>query len=258
MVKHAGYKVDLVDCIAESTDWEEFRQILKDKNPRYIVMNAITSIISNDLYTSYLAKIMGAKSIAVGPHITQLPKETMEKFPSLDFGILGEAEITIKELIDACESGDDLSRVKGIVFRRGAEILVTEKRPFIENLDTLPIPLHELLPIKKYSLPYIGGNYTFVLSARGCPNKCTFCRQNIMWEGNVRLRSTKSIFEELKYLDSIGVKNIMFHSDTFTLDKEVVIGLCKKIVESGLKLRWCCNSRVDTVDSFLTYRKWQE
>ena len=117
VVKLAGYKVDLIDCIADNTDWEEFGEILKEKRPRYVVTNAITSIINNDLHTSYLAKTIGAKSITIGAHITHLPKETMERFPNLDFGILGEAEVTIRELIDTCESKGDLSVVKGIVFR---------------------------------------------------------------------------------------------------------------------------------------------
>ena len=248
VVKLAGFSVDLVDCIAEKMSWDKFKEVLKEKKPKYVVINAITSIISNDLYVSYLAKAQGAKSIVIGPHITSLPKETMEKYPSVDLGILGEAESTIKELIDACEAGSDLSKVKGIVFRKEGKAIVTEKRPFIENLDSLPIALHELLPIKKYRLPYIGNEYTFVLASRGCPFFCTFCRQPIMWERKVRSRSADSIFKELQYLDSIGVKNIMFHSDTFTIDRKIVIDLCKKIVDSGLKFKWCCNSRVDTID----------
>lgn len=69
-----------------------------------------------------------------------------------------------------------------------------------------------------------------------------------MWERKVRTRSAKNIFAELEYMDRLGIRNFMFHSDTFTIDRNVVIELCKLIVASGLKLRWCCNSRVDTVD----------
>lgn len=248
VMKKSGYSVDIIDCIAEKINWNQFKDILKREEPRYVVVNVITSIITNDLYATYLAKTIGAKTIAIGPHLTYLPKETLEKYPSLDFGIIGEAEITIKELIDCCEKRADLQKVKGVVFRCHEEITVTPEREFINNLDDLPFPLHELLPIKKYSLPFIGKAYTFVLSSRGCPYYCTFCRQPIMWQRQVRSRSAKNIFEELKYTKSLGINNFMFHSDTFTIDRDIVIKLCQLMIDAKLELRWCCNSRVDTID----------
>jgi len=127
-------------------------------------------------------------------------------------------------------------------------IIVNEERAFIEDLNSLPIPLHELLPVDKYKLPYIGKRYTFVLHSRGCPNACHFCRQTVMWKSQPRLRSPESIFEELKYLDKLGIHNIMFHADTFTQDRDNVIGICKQILENNLKVRWICNGRVDCVD----------
>lgn len=251
VMKREGYTVDIIDCIGEEMGWDEVKNILKGKKPRYVVVVAITSIITNDLYATYLAKTVGSKTIAVGSHITSLPVETLRRYPSLDYGIMGEPEVTINELVKSIDDGKDLSAVKGIVFRKGEDIYVTEKRPFIKDLDELPIPLHELLPISKYRLPYIGSNYTFVLASRGCPYSCTFCRQVIMWERVPRTRSAESILEELKYLDKIGVSNLVFHSDTFTLHRDIVMELCNLIVREGLRLRWCCNSRVDTVDEEL-------
>lgn len=249
VLKEKGYKVDIIDCIALNMDWTDLKSIMENTPPRFVVTNAITSIINNDLYTTYLGKYVGAYTIAVGPHITSLPKETLKRFPSLDFGIIGEAEVTIKELVTAVDNGDSLQNVEGIVFRESdGNLQLTAKRPFIDNLDELPIPLHELLPIYKYRLPYIGSNYTFVLSSRGCPFECTFCRQPIMWERKVRKRSAQSIFEELKYLNKLGINNIMFHSDTFTIDRQIVKELCDKIICQKLPIRWICNSRVDTVD----------
>jgi radical SAM superfamily enzyme YgiQ (UPF0313 family) len=181
MIKKEGYRVAIVDCIAENMDWRQFKKFLEQISPRYVVTNAITSIISNDLYTTYLGKFIGAKTIAVGPHITSMPKETMERFPTLDYGIMGEAEITIRDLIRSLDANVGLDWVQGIVWRNlYGQIQINPKRPLIENLDELPFPLHELLPISKYRLPYIGSNFTFVLASRGCPFFCTFCRQPIM------------------------------------------------------------------------------
>ena len=249
VLKEDGYTVDVVDCIALGMNWDTLKTLIKKHKPRYIVTNAITSIISNDLYTTYLGKFFDATTIAIGPHVTDLPKETLERFPSLDFAILGEAEETILDLIRTCELGADLSQVKGIAYRKGnREIGINEKRPFIEDLDELPFTLHELLPVSKHHLPYIGSNYTFVLTSRGCPFPCTFCRQPIMWERHVRKRSAKNIFKELKYLHDLNITNIIFHSDTFTIDRDIVLELCELITDAELPVRWMCNSRVDTVD----------
>jgi len=248
MVKNSGHSVDIIDCIADNINWAGCRKILEETKPDYIITNPISSIVTNDLYVTYLGKTIGSITIAVGPHVTALPKESLNEYPSLDFVVMGEAEITVCELINCLEKKGNLESVDGIAFRNGKEHVLTKKRKLISNLDDLPLPLHELLPIKKHRLPYIGKNYTFVLSSRGCPYLCTFCRQPIMWERLVRTRSAKSIFQELQYITKIGINNFMFHSDTFTIDRDVVIDLCKMVVDSKMKLRWCCNSRVDTMD----------
>lgn len=249
VLKQQGYSVDVIDCIALNTSWSELKTIMEKMSPRFVVTNAITSVISNDLTTTFLGKFLGAHTIAIGPHVTSLPLETMAAFPTLDFGILGEAELTIAELCRALDDGKPVRTVKGIVYRTPkGEVRLTPKRPFLENLDELPIPLHELLPTSKHTLPYIGTNYTFVLASRGCPYQCTFCRQPIMWERKVRKRSAESIFDELAHLQSMGVNNIMFHADTFTIDRKIVKDLCRMIIDARLPVRWICNSRVDTVD----------
>jgi len=195
------YSVGLIDCIAEQMDWTAFKSYLQARQPRYVVINIISSIITNDIYTAYLAKTINAIAIGLGPHVTELPKETLKRYPSLDYIIRNEAELTIRDLIDTLENKGDLAGVLGIAWRRGLDdFVVNPDRPFIENLDSLPIPAHDLLPIHKYRLPILGNDFTFVLANRGCPNRCTFCRQMIMWKYNVRLRSAESIFQELKYL----------------------------------------------------------
>mgnify|MGYP001593919417 CR=1 FL=1 len=248
VMKNEGFDVEIMDCIADKIYWDKFEKIIDKKKPDYILFNSISSTISNDMRTASIAKENGAKSIAVGSHVTALPKKSMEKFTDLDFVTMGEAEETLKELVMFVENKKDFAGVLGIAWRNGGGIVVNEKRPLIKNLDSLPIPLHELLPINKYNLPFIGSKFTFVMESRGCPFRCTFCRSPIAWNRVFRTRSSDSIFKELQYLKKIGVKNILFHSDTFTVNKNIVIELCKKIIDNNLKIRWMCNSRVDTVD----------
>jgi len=243
------YSVDLVNCIAEKMDWSGFRNYVKNKKPRYIVSNVISSIVTNDIKTGDIAHELNAKLIAIGPHVTALPLESLNTFQEIDYVIIGEAEESLRELIDAVESGMPLSDVKGIGFRKDTTTAyVTEKRQPIENLDSLAYPRHDLLPLEKYSLPFIGKKYTFVMTSRGCPFNCIFCRSPVMWGKKVRKRSPQNIIGELKELKLLGIDNIIFHSDTFTLDKKWTLDLCQRIIDEKLRIRWIANSRANTID----------
>ncbi len=241
------FSIEIIDAIAENINWDKFKQILKDKEPRYVVSNIISTTLTNDMYTMFLAKSLGAITIGMGPHLTDRPEESLIKFPSLDFAIMGEAELTFVELIDVLENNGHLKAVKGIAFRNGSNVQINEERPFIENLDDLPMPAHDLLPLKKYRMPFFG-NYTFIVAGRGCPYKCIFCRQNVMWKSVVRMRSADSLLKEVKYLLKLGVSNIMFQADTFTANKKMVKELCREIIKEGLRFRWVCNTHIATID----------
>ena len=242
------HSVDIVDCIAEKMDWPAFIKKLKTAPPKYLVTNVISSTLSNDLKAAKYAKELGATTIAIGAHVTALPEDTLNNFSYMDFIIIGEAEITFKKLIDSLELDRNFDRIKGLAYRQNSFVKINEKREVISNLDDLPIPRHDLLPIDKHNLPFIGRHYTFVTASRGCPYPCTFCRSPVMWDHKVRSRSATSIMKELRTLNDLGIKNFMFHSDTFTINKDIVIDLCKMIIDEGLKFKWICNSRVDTLD----------
>ncbi len=256
VMEQKGYSVDVWDCIGADIDWKIFKERLRQARPDYLVAIAVTTTITNDIYTTFLAKALGTKTIIVGPHITNEPEKTMACFPTVDYGILGESEETLPDLLDVDRKGGDLKGIKGIVFRNKDALIVNPERELIADLDSLPIPLHEKLPLANYRLPYVGKNITFVLASRGCPFNCIYCRQPIMWRRVVRSRSAVSMFSELEYVKRIGVENVAFHSDTFTIRKDIVLDLCKLIIENGLRIRWICNSRVDTVDEeMLSYMK---
>ena len=159
------------------------------------------------MYGCFLAKARGAKTIAFGTHITPIPKETFLPFPALDFGLIGEPDLTLRDLIDHLEGnlenrpevvqklidGHDenyqpslnedgsvnMYGIKGVAWRDGKEIVVNKTRPFIKDLDDLPIPLHELLPFESYRMPMINGAFTFIVSSRGCPADCIYCIKHV-------------------------------------------------------------------------------
>jgi radical SAM superfamily enzyme YgiQ (UPF0313 family) len=193
-------------------------------------------------------------TIAVGPHVTELSEEVLQDYPSLDFTIRGEAEYTLVELLKGLEAGESRGNVKGIAYREDSSVRLNADRPFVENLDDLPFPRHDLLPLDRYVYPFISSRFTFVVTSRGCPYPCTFCRQPIMWRGKVRSRSVDSVIGELRMLKGLGITNFLVHSDTFTVNKDFVVALCKRMIDEKLDMKWGCNSRVDTVDQEML--KW--
>jgi radical SAM superfamily enzyme YgiQ (UPF0313 family) len=254
VAERVGLSVDIVDCIAESISWSEYRTILETCKPRYCFSNIISVTYNNDLRALSLAKeIAGSVTVGMGPHITDRPAETLRYSNALDFVICHEAEATLEELLRTCESRQPLSTevlssVKGIGFvpsrltdANDDKPTITAQRPFIENLDELPRARHDLLPLDKYWAPFLG-HYTFVEASRGCAYRCIFCRQAVMWQWKYRRRSAKAIVEEALYVHSLGVDNILFHADTFTLDSELVKEVCAELIEAGSPFRWACNT----------------
>jgi len=138
--------------------------------------------------------------------------------------------------------------VKGLVWRRGGEIVRNPDRNFIPNLDDLPLPMHHLLPLHKYRSGAIKGTYQFIVTSRGCTAGCIYCIKHVSYQAGLRLRSPENIVAEIEMLVSLGVKNIHMYADLFTANRDQVIGLCKLIVEKKLDITFTCNSRVDYVD----------
>jgi anaerobic magnesium-protoporphyrin IX monomethyl ester cyclase len=300
------YSVAIIDANAERMSWPEFEAKLKELRPRFYLTQVTAPTLTNDMYGAFLARSLGAITMAFGTHVTPMPRETLEQFPALDFVLRGEPELTLRELLDTImvvngdwqladgklaradgkitdEDGhlafmmkdadpmwepawaitptdepiaDDrmrltyshLSSIRGLAWRQGADARVNWDRPFIRNLDDLPIPLHHLLPFDKYRIPMIKGPYTFIVSSRGCTAGCKYCIKHVSYQFSIRVRSPENIMKELRVLKDLGIKHVNMYADLFTVNREQVIGLCKLLIEEKLGLTWTCNSRVDYVD----------
>jgi radical SAM superfamily enzyme YgiQ (UPF0313 family) len=242
-------RVDIIDAVPHRMTWDAFEDLLWEKRPRYYVTQVTAPTLQNDMYGAFLAKSMGATTIAFGTHVTPMPRATMRAYPAIDYVLRGEPEMTLQELVAA---NDHMSLVirdlPGLVWRDGDEIVINPDRPLIEDLDSLPLPRHDLLPLEKYRAPLVRGPYAFVVTSRGCPAGCRFCIKHVSYGRSVRFRSPESVLAEIEQLVGLGVRSIHMYADLFTLNRDHVMGICEGLVERGLNVRWTCNSRVDFVD----------
>ena len=297
---HPDYSVQIIDAIPARMTWEEFAKRLAEARPKYYVTQVTAPTLTNDMRGTFLARSLGARTIAFGTHVTPLPLESMEAFPTLDFVLRGEPELTLRELIDNLEgegqgegergqgerergrggegvrrdeelgrrldkmfvaadpdwrpawevyAGQPLAAIKGLVWRDGdCQVHINPDRPYIRELDDLPLPLHHLLPWDQYRAPNIRGPYTFIVPSRGCPAGCKFCIKHVSYGYSVRVRSPENVLAELKQLWDLGLRNVHMYADLFTVNREQVMGICQGMVREGLDFKWTCNSRVDYVD----------
>ncbi|WP_435008742.1 B12-binding domain-containing radical SAM protein [Tundrisphaera lichenicola] len=250
--------VRIIDAIAEEMSIEAFLEEIREEKPKFYVSYVTGTTFAVDARGIQEAKLGGATTIGIGTHVSAVPGNTLELIPELDFVIRHEPEQTFREIIDRVTEGRPMADCIGIALRgEDGQAVITPDRPLLKSLDDLPIPLQHLLPLDRYKMPFLGSRYVWVLTNRGCPYSCTYCFEGVVWGKSVRFRSAESIYRELVYLAEHDVHNVLFLADLFTYNKKGVLELCDLIIERGLKVRWTCNSRVDTLDEEMVVKMKQ-
>lgn len=232
--------------------FEYARSAFEKKRPDIVGIYFDTIMFNDGLKIVDIAKSMGIFVVAGGPHAIVMPETLIKK---VDAVVIGEGEITFEELV---KNFPNLESVKGIWYRKGNKIFKNPPREPIKNLDILPYPARDLLPIKRYLEnwhlldsvdPKLSG--TNIVASRGCQFNCSFCQPTLrtIFGNKVRRRSVMNVIEEIKNVQNkYRVDGIFFHDDTFTSNKDWVIEFCDSIKNEKLDITWGCNSRVDTLD----------
>lgn len=254
-LRQNNFDCKLIDANALGLDTEETVNQILNVAPRCVGITSPTMLIST---AARIAKKLKEKNRSIitivgGPHITAVPEETMALYPEIDIGVLGEGEITIIELLRSLEDKENLSFVKGVIYRGNGTLKTTPTRPFIKDLDMLPFPAWDMLPdILKYyqqsaaridRLPNIS-----IVSSRGCPFKCIFCARNVF--GNTtRTHSADYIIKMVKYLiKEYKIKSISFEDENFVIYKNRLVEFCNHIIEEKIDITWDCASNVNAVN----------
>ena len=240
------HDVKIIDSLAEDYTYKDVEQIIKKYDPDVVGITSTTSMIPDAYTVAKIAKMHNenVKVFMGGPHVTFLPDRTFKECPYIDFIIRGEGEITTKELIDALDKGKETSNILGLSINIGGKIRNNPPRPLIKDIDTIPIPSYDLLPMKKYRVD--GVRFGTIMTSRGCPFNCVFCSSSALFGKRWRGHSDSRVIEELKILhDEYGIREIEFLDDTFTLNKSRAIRIAEQIRKEGLDISWSSSSRVD-------------
>jgi len=251
-VLRQSHEVKIIDSNILNYTIGDVEEELRSFNPDVVGITSVTPSIYEAYKVAETAKKVREDCTVVlgGPHATFMPRETMEECKYIDIIVRGEGEETTRELIENIEKGAPLNEVKGITFREKNGIIDTEPRLFIKNIDNIPFPSRDLLPMHLYK--FNGVKYTTMLTSRGCPFKCSFCSSSRLFGGYWRGRSPENVLEEMKTVyEEYGIRNIEFMDDTFTLNQERAEKICDEIIKQGWDISWGASSRVDTLSKKL-------
>lgn len=178
-IRKEGYEPLIIDLNIDDYADEGIVGLIRQHNPLATGISFMTNQYGECFRLAKLIKSSSKTTDVVvgGPHVSALPKEILEECPEIDFSVIGEGEITFLELLKALDSGEkNFQSIKGLCFRDKGEVMQTEPRDLIEDLDSLPFPAWDLIKVGKYSVFSLANGSTFaLLSSRGCPSHCIFC-----------------------------------------------------------------------------------
>ena len=269
VVRNIGYKAYLLDATNLEYSIEQTVDKILAVDPGYVGISLVTlnADKSAKVAEQLKQKNKNIKIVVGGPHLSSVPEETMRIFPDFDIGVIGEGEETIVELLMAIENNAPLGNVKGIIYRDKNELIITERRGFIKNMDSLPLPAWDLLgDLANFYRPsapsYIRLPSTTIVTSRGCFGNCIFCNSKDIF-GALRCFSADYTIEMIQHLVSrYGIMDISIYDDNFIFFQERVKRFCSLIIEKKLDITWSCYSRVDqgNLDLFKLMKKagcWQ-
>ena len=254
--KKPSFKIDILDCEALALSYDQTKKYLDSFNPDVVAITMTTPAYEHVVHVADITKDLNKKiSVIVGgPHPTALPEETLTE-KSIDFAIIGEGEITLLELLEYIERSDtSYAQIKGLAYKDASgEIKKNEKRELIQNLDSLPFPAKDILPVNNYYLPatkrITGGVSTNMVTSRGCPFNCTFCMAKTVWGRQTRFRSIKNVVDEIEdVIKKYNVMDFTFHDEFFTANRSRVLEFCNEIKKRKINIKWFCQARCGTVD----------
>ena len=260
--RKVGHAVDIVDMCGEDIDHTE---IVRDKFVAYgMPLSAlktrlkpsdifgITSTFSQDwIFHRELIKYVRnlyPESIIVagGEHVTALPEYCLNSCPELDLCVVGEGEEAFIKLLDILEEKGNLTNVPSLVFRshKDKTLLSTPRAGRIKNIDKLPLPAWDLIPMENYLSGEMNyhikrGRTMPMLASRGCPHQCTFCSNSNMWGSRWIARNPKLVADEMEYYVKLyKADNFVFSDLTAVVDREIIVNLCNEIVNRKLNITW--------------------
>jgi len=260
-----GITVRPIDCMPLKIGWKTLADIIKTEQPNIIGVGD-----SESLYANEAAKLVvmakqinpAVTIIAGGAHFSNLTQESLRELP-IDFIVKGEGEETLVELTRELDKKTPyFHKIKGIVFKEGDQIIETVPRPLMDNLDELPLPAYDLMPMNEYGKArflFSPGGIT-IHHSRGCVSNCSFCvwwvqmAQRTIKDGKTvlsprwRTKSVGRTIEEIELLyHAYHKRSLVFVDDSWNVDPAWNDEFAEIMIKKRIKLKWFAFMRADFI-----------
>lgn len=245
-----------IDCLPLKMGWKSLQKTIEKKKPDVVgICTSETMFTHEGIKAASLVKEIDKNIITVagGAHFSNLPIESLQN-PNLDFVVIGEGEISLLELVKENEKiHPNFKNVKGIAFKKGDKVVLTPPRPLVENLDDLPLPAYDLMPMKEYGKDRFiftpGG--TTIHHSRGCIYNCKFCvwwvqmaerkieSDKLVLHPKWRTKSVERVMEEVDILHKKYKKKYLeFVDDTWNVNPKWNEEFANSLLERDYDLNW--------------------
>jgi anaerobic magnesium-protoporphyrin IX monomethyl ester cyclase len=271
-LRDAGHSVSVLDINAYRYEKDRVIRLIGEADPDTIFTGGIITVYNYLKWlTGAVREACGDVPVVLGGSVSTSIPEIALRTLGADIACIGEGEITVPEVAGALEEGRDLAAIPGIWYRKGTRVFRNEPRPPIQDMDSIPFPAYDLLPMEIYvnnPVGYINKDKwgsgecsgeevprsTNINVTRGCPYRCTFCYHDYLGPG-YRHRSPGNILAEMDLLhDRYGVSYFLWADDEAIIDRRFIHDFCELMGREKRGYEFSVSGRVNLVDEPLLLR----
>ncbi|MBM4286972.1 MAG: B12-binding domain-containing radical SAM protein [Deltaproteobacteria bacterium] len=256
VLRRQGHRVGLYEPEAQKMSFQDISRVFATERPDVIGIGSATPNFFNAIELAKSAKSVGATVVLGGIHASVMPHYIAENYSDyFDYVVVGEGEDTMLDLVAHLENGRDPAAVPGVFLKQNNEVVSTPSRARITDLDALPFPARDLLPMELFPPNLHNSRYKksfTILTSRGCPYKCSFCASHNTMGSKYRYHSPEYVLEEMEYLvKQYGAQQLLITDDTFTLNTNRLVNICEGMIRRKLNLKWFCFSQASRLNAEL-------
>ncbi|KYK21978.1 hypothetical protein AYK24_02955 [Thermoplasmatales archaeon SG8-52-4] len=248
-------RVNILDFSAELYNQQKLKRALNSVDIVGISLVSESTNKSKEMIDLIKEKDSEIPVIVGGSHCSLFPKKALNE-TGADISVQGDGEAVILDLLNVLNGKGEFSKIPGIYYRVDKNIRHGKSAELIKNLDTISFPARYLVKNYTYGYAYYPkvkkGEFTTVLTSRGCPFNCSFCSRVAACMYTYRIRSPKNILDELIEIQNQGYKRVAFMDDSLVSNKNIANKIFDLIIKEKLDLIfYVLASRADSADKEL-------
>ncbi len=266
-LREAGFDVHVIDCMPLHIGWRSLADELRRLDPDVVCCGENHALYASEalrFFRMVRETVPRAKTLAGGGHFTNLSHRYVSADSDIDAICVGEGEVTVVEVCNEWASATpDLNKVDGLAFFDGERLVRTRPRKLVHDLDTLPMPAYDLMPMHLYgkSRYLFSPGGTTIHHSRGCVSKCSFCAwwtvmadRKYDSDGKAQLsprwrsKSVERVFAEIEELyHRYGKRSYVWVDESWNIDPRFNDSFAERMIASGLKTKWFAFMRADCI-----------